>query len=66
MNEIINLRQFKKKKARAAKEQHAEQNRILFGRTKIEKDFAQRDSDKAERFLSLNQLDKAGNPKEDS
>lgn len=36
MSEIINLRQFKKNKARASREEQADQNRILFGRTKAE------------------------------
>ena len=37
MAEIINLRPARKQKARADKETQAEQNRILFGRTKAEK-----------------------------
>jgi Domain of unknown function (DUF4169) len=37
MAEIINLRNARKQKARADKEVLAEQNRILFGRTKAEK-----------------------------
>lgn len=37
MAEIINLRNARKQKARAAKEAQAEQNRTLFGRTKAEK-----------------------------
>jgi len=57
MSDIINLRQFKKKKIRAAKEQQADQNRILFGRTKVEKEFARKKAQKAEQFLSNNQLE---------
>ena len=37
MADIINLRNVRKQKARADKETQAEQNRILFGRTKAEK-----------------------------
>lgn len=37
MAEIINLRNARKQKARAEKEQQADQNRALFGRTKGEK-----------------------------
>ncbi|ODT78441.1 MAG: DUF4169 domain-containing protein [Pelagibacterium sp. SCN 64-44] len=37
MADIINLRTARKRKARADKETQAEQNRILFGRTKAEK-----------------------------
>ena len=40
MSDIINLRQFKKRKAQATKELEANANRILFGRTKAEKAFA--------------------------
>ena len=37
MADIINLRSARKQKARADKETQAQQNRILFGRTKAEK-----------------------------
>lgn len=37
MTKIINLRQARKTKARADKEKVAEQNRVLHGRTKAEK-----------------------------
>ncbi|TGV64514.1 DUF4169 family protein, partial [Mesorhizobium sp. M00.F.Ca.ET.158.01.1.1] len=37
MAEIVNLRQFRKQKARADREQAAGQNRALHGRTKAEK-----------------------------
>ncbi|MEM9572669.1 MAG: DUF4169 family protein [Pseudomonadota bacterium] len=37
MVEPINLNKFRKAKARAEKEQRAQQNRIKFGRTKAEK-----------------------------
>lgn len=37
MAEIINLRQARKNKVRAAKEQVAEENRFKFGQTKAEK-----------------------------
>ena len=37
MADIINLRNVRKQKARAETETQAEQNRILFGRTKAEK-----------------------------
>lgn len=39
--DIINLRQFRKAKARLEKEKHAEQNRVTFGRTRSEKDLTQ-------------------------
>ncbi|MHA6690501.1 DUF4169 family protein [Devosia sp. A449] len=37
MAEIINLKNFRKQKARADKETQATQNRVLFGRSKAEK-----------------------------
>lgn len=37
MAEIINLKNARKQKARAAKEAQAAQNRVLFGQTKAEK-----------------------------
>lgn len=57
MSEIVNLRQFKKNKTRASKEKQAEQNRVLFGRTKTEKDFARAEARKDENFLANNKLD---------
>ncbi|RVJ29757.1 DUF4169 family protein, partial [Sinorhizobium medicae] len=35
--DVTNLRQFRKRQARTAKEKQAEQNRLTFGRTKAEK-----------------------------
>ena len=52
MAEIINLRQARKNKARADKEARAEQNRISFGRTKVEKELT-----KAERGLEQRRID---------
>lgn len=66
MSDIINLRQFKKKKTRAAKEQQADQNRILFGRTKVEKQFARKKSQEAEQFLSNNQLEPSDRQDQDN
>lgn len=57
MSDIINLKQFKKRKARASKEMEANANRILFGRTKAEKSFDKNQSAKDERFLELNKLE---------
>lgn len=37
--DIVNLRQFRKQKARSEKEKQAEQNRLSFGRTKTEKSY---------------------------
>ncbi|CAH0341244.1 DUF4169 family protein [Rhizobium sp. CECT 9324] len=45
--DIVNLRQFRKAKARTEKEATAEQNRISFGRTKAEKSLTHRLNEKA-------------------
>ncbi|MDM7851126.1 DUF4169 family protein [Pseudochrobactrum kiredjianiae] len=57
MSDIINLKQFKKRKARASKEVEASANRVLFGRTKAEKSFDKTQSEKDERFLEQNKLE---------
>lgn len=57
MSDIINLKQFKKRKARATKEVEADANRILFGRTKAEKSFDKNQNDKQVRFLDQNRLE---------
>ncbi|MBC2885911.1 DUF4169 family protein [Ochrobactrum sp. CM-21-5] len=58
MSDIVNLRQFRKKKARDVKEKQAEQNRILFGRTKAEKDFTREEARKSGQFLDQNRLER--------
>ena len=57
MSDIINLKQFKKRKARATKEVEADANRILFGRTKAEKSLDKNQNDKQIRFLDQNRLE---------
>lgn len=56
--EIVNLRQFKKKQARSDKDRQAEQNRISFGRTKVEKDLTKALNGKAERAHDQGRIDK--------
>lgn len=60
MAELINLKQFRKKKTREKSEALAEQNRILFGRTKTEKLFDQRVKLKNEQQRELGKLSKSG------
>ncbi|MBC8717127.1 DUF4169 family protein [Ochrobactrum sp. Marseille-Q0166] len=62
MSEIINLRQFKKNKARVVREEQAEQNRNLFGRTKAEKNFAKKEEAEAKNFLKNNRLEPVDKP----
>jgi Domain of unknown function (DUF4169) len=48
--DVVNLRQFRKQKARTEKDKSAEQNRISFGRTKAEKKLTRSLNDKAEKL----------------
>lgn len=57
MADIVNLRLVKKRKAKDAKEQAAAENRIVFGRTKTEKQFEKNASRKTELFLDGNRLE---------
>jgi hypothetical protein len=57
MAEIINLRQARKKKARAEKEARAAENRVSFGRSKAEKKLTQAERDKAESHLDSHKRD---------
>ncbi|MDO1584462.1 DUF4169 family protein [Rhizobium oryzicola] len=63
--DVVNLRQFRKVKARSEKEKQAEQNRISFGRTKSEKNLTKALNEKAERALDQGRLDKSGQTTED-
>lgn len=58
MNDVVNLRQFKKRKARADREQTAAQNRAVHGRTKVEKNFETRAADRVTHFLDANRLER--------
>ncbi|MEK1889499.1 MAG: DUF4169 family protein [Phyllobacterium sp.] len=58
MAEIVNLRLVKKRKAKDAKDKLAAENRIRFGRTKVEKQFESDANSKAARFLETNRLEK--------
>ena len=51
MAEIVNLRLARKHKARADKARAADENRVAFGRSRQERENAQRLSDQAERTL---------------
>ncbi|MEI9425533.1 DUF4169 family protein [Mesorhizobium sp. Cs1299R1N1] len=62
MADIVNLRQLRKQKARADKEQTASQNRALHGRTKAEKQRDRLIADKSERFVAGHHREKPGEP----
>lgn len=55
--DVVNLRQFKKAKARTERERDAEQNRVSFGRTKAEKNLTRALRDKAQKTLDQGHLD---------
>ncbi|KWV46551.1 MULTISPECIES: DUF4169 family protein [Rhizobium] len=61
--EVVNLRQFKKKQARADKAKQAEQNRISFGRTKAEKQLTKALNEKAERSHQQGRIEKSEDDK---
>ncbi|MBD9372857.1 DUF4169 family protein [Rhizobium sp. ARZ01] len=56
--DVVNLRQFRKQKARSEKERQAEQNRISFGRTKAEKNLTRALNDQADRTLDQGRIEK--------
>ncbi len=56
--DVVNLRQFRKQKTRAEKEEQAEQNRLSFGRTKAEKTLTSTINKKASQKLDKSKLEK--------
>lgn len=57
--DVVNLRQFRKVKARSEKERQAEQNRLTFGRSKAEKTLTDALNAKAEKTLDQGRLDRS-------
>ncbi len=57
--DVVNLRQFRKRQARAEREKQAEQNRISFGRTKTEKCLTTTLNEKASKTLDQGRLEGA-------
>lgn len=57
MADIINLRTARKQKARAEKEVQASQNRVIFGRTKAEKQKAEAEQRLAEKHIDGHKRD---------
>ncbi|MEI2296486.1 DUF4169 family protein [Ensifer sp. MJa1] len=57
--DVVNLRQFRKRRERVEKEKQAEQNRISFGRTKAEKSLTKALNDKADRSLDQGRLERS-------
>ncbi|PRD45162.1 DUF4169 domain-containing protein [Phyllobacterium phragmitis] len=59
MSDIVNLRQFKKRKARDEKEKAAAGNRVRHGRTGAEKNFEREQARKTSQFLDDNRIEPA-------
>ena len=59
MGDVINLRQQRKQKARAEKDQKAEANRQHFGRSKAEKLATKAEQSRAEKMLDAHKRDDA-------
>lgn len=57
--DVVNLRQFRKRQARAEREKEAEQNRISFGRTKMEKSLTTALNEKASKAHDQRRLEEA-------
>ena len=51
MGDILSLKLHRKRKARAEKQAEAEQNRLMFGRTKQERELTEAQNEKARRDL---------------
>ncbi|OWK21534.1 DUF4169 family protein [Mesorhizobium amorphae] len=60
MGDVVNLRQARKQKARSEKERLAEQNRVLHGRSKADRNRDRLTSDKAEKFIAGHRREKPG------
>lgn len=56
--DVVNLRQFRKQKARSEKEAQAEQNRVAFGRSKAEKTLTRALNEKAQKTLDQGRLER--------
>jgi len=56
--EIVNLRQARKNRNRSEKEKQAEQNRLSFGRTKMEKSLTKALNDQWDKKLDQGKLEK--------
>ncbi|MEX3010041.1 DUF4169 family protein [Hoeflea sp. TYP-13] len=59
--DLVNLRQFKKRKARQEKEAAAERNRIAFGRTRAEKSETRKINEQQDRAHEQGRLEKPDN-----
>ena len=61
MGDVVNLRQARKQKARTEKERLAEQNRALYGRSKVDRQRDRLTADEAEKFIAGHRRETPGN-----
>jgi hypothetical protein len=57
LSDIVNLKRFRKQKARAEADRHATANRALFGQSKGERDKLERNQQTAEHKLDQHRLE---------
>lgn len=57
MSEIVNLRKVRKRTQRRNEDLQAAKNRVLYGRSKAERDLARSRSDKARRELDAHRVE---------
>ncbi|WP_085900038.1 DUF4169 family protein [Kiloniella majae] len=57
MNNVINLKQARKNKARKEKSAKAADNRVEFGRTKVEKEISKAQKERQTKILDDHKLD---------
>jgi hypothetical protein len=58
MGDLVNLRAARKRAARARDEEQAAQNRLLYGRTRAERELEAARSEKAAQQLDAHQIEK--------
>jgi Domain of unknown function (DUF4169) len=58
MGDLVNLRAARKRAARARHEEQAAQNRVVYGRTKVERELEAARSDKVARQLEAHRIEK--------
>ena len=57
MGDVVGLGKFRKARARTEDKKRAEENRVRFGRTRAERDAAEKESDRAARVLDAHRRD---------
>ncbi len=61
MNDVVNLRRFRKQRTREENEKQAQAQRVAFGRSKAERERSAMEAEKASRDLEGHRLNGTGN-----